>query len=424
MTENRSNSSEVIIIGAGLTGLSAAVALKKAGIAVRVLEKSDRPGGKMKTDEVKGFKLDRGFQVFLTAYPEAIRILHYDQLALRRFRPGAWILQNGKKVAMYDPFREADKWFSMLFFPFAGMADKWRLWMMRQKLKRMSYEQIFSQFEVKSSSILHKRGFSRTFVNAFFKPFFSGIFLDAELKTSRRMLDFVFKMMAEGNIAVPARGIEAIPAQLAARLDPNELILGSEVVKLEEQRVLTADGKSWHAPLIVIATEGRSALLQNLTYREMPEYLGTTTLYFGSDTTTGLGSMLALISGKDNLVNHLIELSAVAPELAPEGKHLISVSINGVPEFTDEELERRVRKEIQPYTDTQSWELLRIYRIPEALPVQQSVLGDVKPGRFAFKDGVYVCGDFHLYGSQNAALRMGKTIAEHIIHQKIAQGKR
>lgn len=424
MEKKISNTSDVIIIGAGLTGLGAAVLLKKAGLTVRVLEKSDRPGGKMKTDFVKGFKLDRGFQVFLTAYPEAKRILHYDELSLRRFRPGAWILNNDNKVAMYDPFREPGKLWSMLFFPFAGIADKWYLWQMRRKLKGMSYEQIFSQFEVKSSSILHKRGFSRKFVHAFFKPFFSGIFLDDELKTSRRMLDFVFKMMSEGNIAVPANGIEAIPLQLAEKLSSDELILDAEVDQVEEQSVRTRDGKNWHAPFIIVATEGRSSLLQKMQYCEMPEYLGTTTLYFGSKVSTGLGTMLALISGKGKLVNHLIELSAVAPELAPPGSHLISVSVNGIPDLSDDKLESAVKAEIQSYVNTNDWELLRIYRIPEALPLQQSVLGDVKAGRFAFKDGVYVCGDFHLYGSQNAALRMGRTVAEHIIHQKKALEKK
>jgi protoporphyrinogen oxidase len=200
-------------------------------------------------------------------------------------------------------------------------------------------------------------------------------------------------------------------------LNTDELFMNTEVTEVQEQQVITADGQVWKAPFIIIATEGQSDLLKNIQYPEIPEYKGTTVLYFGSDVNTDLGAMLALMSGKEGLVNHVIELSAVAPELAPQGKHLISVSINGVSDLADHELETTVKDELSPYINTKQWELLRIYRVPHALPAQGSVLGEVKPGRFAFKEGVYVCGDFHLYGSQNAALRMGRTAAEHIVHQ-------
>jgi len=96
---------QVLIIGAGLSGLACALKLLKAEIPFLLLEASDAPGGRVRTDEADGFLLDRGFQVYLDAYPEAGKVLDLPALDLRPFSPGAIVFRRGKMHRVMDVFR-------------------------------------------------------------------------------------------------------------------------------------------------------------------------------------------------------------------------------------------------------------------------------------------------------------------------------
>lgn len=406
---------DVIIIGAGLSGLSAAARLKKDQYKVVILEKNERPGGKLLTDEIDGFRMDRGFQVFLTSYPDAQRILHFNALQLKYFTPGAVLLHKGKKIPMYDPFRDPSKLLKMLFFPLAGLLDKTRLMRLRRRLVKMSYTDIFEQYEARTKTHLHKRGFSAQFVQSFFKPFFSGIFLENALRTSRRMFDFVFKMMNEGNIAVPKGGIEAIPKQLAERFSADELRLSSEVKAIKKGEVELMNGEILKADNVIVATDAAAPLLKDSKMPEQYSYTGGTTVYFKMEKAPVDHGFIMLNTAHEKLVNHLVVMSNVDASLAPDGMHLLAVCINQLPEISDVQLAADIKKEMQMYFETSDWQLLKVYRIANALPVQSSVLGDVSASRYTLQDGVYLCGDYLLYGSQNAAFRMGRKVAEKII---------
>lgn len=406
---------DVIIVGAGLSGLSAAARLKKDKYKVLILEKNDRPGGKLLTDEIEGFRMDKGFQVFLTSYPEAQRILDVNALHLKYFTPGAVLLHQGKKIPMYDPFRDPSKLLKMLFFPLAGLLDKIRLMKLRRRLVNMSYTDIFQQYEARTTTHLHKRGFSTQFVQSFFKPFFSGIFLENELSTSRRMFDFVFKMMNEGNIAVPEGGIEAIPKQLAERFNADELQLNTEVKAINKEGVELMNGEILTANNIIVATDAAAPLLKDCNMPEHYGYTGGTTVYFKMQKAPVDHGFIMLNTANEKLVNHLVVMSNVDASLAPDGMHLLAVCINHLPEISDVQLAADIKKEMSLYFDTTDWQLLKVYRIANALPIQTSVLGDVQASRYTIRDGVYICGDYLLYGSQNAAFRMGRKVAEKII---------
>jgi predicted NAD/FAD-binding protein len=165
----------------------------------------------VRTDEVDGFLLDRGFQVFLTAYPEAKQLLDYDALELCKFDPGALMLNRDGITNMGDPIRQPISLISTLLSSAGTFADKLRMLRLKFKLGRKTIENIFAEPEITTIEYLKREGFSHTILDQFFRPFMTGIFLEGQLSTSSRMFEFVFKMFSEGNAAIPAKGMGMIP---------------------------------------------------------------------------------------------------------------------------------------------------------------------------------------------------------------------
>src|SRR5258708_33722382 len=209
-----SNGPDVLIIGAGLAGLACGRHLADAGVSCQIIEASDGIGGRVRTDQVDGFLLDRGFQVLLTAYPEARAVLDYAALDLKKFTPGTLSWFAGRMNQLVDPWRMPGAWIDSLRSDFCTFRDKLRIARLRSRLRRKSIEEIFSRPERFTKDALQSLGFSQEFIHRFFRPFFGGILLDAELKSSSRMFEFIFKMLSEGDTAVPTRRIVPIPAQL------------------------------------------------------------------------------------------------------------------------------------------------------------------------------------------------------------------
>ena len=224
------NDEPVVVVGAGLAGLSCAVALHGAGIPVQVFEASDGVGGRVRTDHVDGFTLDRGFQVALTAYPEMHRQLDMDALDLRAFEPGALVWRNGRGSVVGDPFRR----------PTTTFADGHRSDRIgvRQgpdrvapapRLRSVHPVRLLQGADVSTGDALAEAGFSDTIIERFFRPLVGGIQLDPDLTDSRRMFDIIFRMLADGDSAVPAAGMQSIPDQLAARLPVGTIRLNARV---------------------------------------------------------------------------------------------------------------------------------------------------------------------------------------------------
>ena len=270
---------EVLIIGGGLAGLSAALHLQKKNIKFLVVEADQRLGGRLKTDVIDGFRLDHGFQVLLTAYPEAERILDYESLNLRYFRAGAHVLWEQGQFEIGDPLRNPKSLLSTVFSASGKLSDKFRILWLRNMLRNTSIEQIFEKPEMPTYRALSEYGFSAKIVGNFFRPFFSGIFLENDLVTSRRMFDFVFKMLAEGNTAVPAFGMEEIPKQLAAKLDTNNILLNQKVKSIQGNKVFTEQGETFAAKKILIATAAPDLASQYLDQKSIQKQ-SVTCVYF------------------------------------------------------------------------------------------------------------------------------------------------
>ncbi|MGK0251952.1 MAG: phytoene dehydrogenase-like protein, partial [Gammaproteobacteria bacterium] len=258
---------KIHIIGAGVSGLIAARVLEGAGYSPIIIEATDRVGGRVKTDLVEGYQLDHGFQVLLTAYPAAQKYLDIEALELQYFLPGATIFHNGNKQTIGDPLRNISLLLPTLFSDIGTFSDKFKVLKLNKLLKKTTIPEIFAKDEKTTFQYLSDFGFSEEMIHHFFTPFFSGIFLEAELETSSRMFEFVYKMFGEGFAALPKAGIEAIPKQLKDSLEQTRFQFNTKVKAVEDGNIVLENGAILESHFTIIAT-APSALLSHLKLRE------------------------------------------------------------------------------------------------------------------------------------------------------------
>jgi phytoene dehydrogenase-like protein len=405
---------EVLIVGAGLAGLCCARRLGELGIPYQICEASDDVGGRVRTDCVDGFLLDRGFQVLLTAYPEARRVLDYTTLDLRPFYPGALVRFNGRFHRVADPWRQPIDAFTHIFSPIGTLWDKCAVVRFRHRVRTGSIDELLQRPETTTHAALINAGFSDVMIERFFRPFFGGVFLDRELRTTSRMLEFVFRMFSLGEIAVPARGMGAIAQQLASRLPTETIRLQTRVKGVQEGAVFLDSGERIRPRATVLATDGAIAAQLLGTQVVLPSQK-VTCLYFATPKTPLAEPILVLNGDGQGLVNSLCVISAVAPTYAPPESALVSVTVLGDPAAGDQELETVVRSELATWFGHdvhQQWRHLRTYRISYALPQQYppSQVSTDYPVRI--RPSLFVCGDHYGTASINGVMESGRKAAE------------
>ena len=248
----------VIVVGAGLAGLCCARHLAEAGLEVLVLEATDRVGGRVRTETVDGFVLDRGFQVLLTSYPEVQRMLNLDSLELQAYQPGAKVRVDDRWHLFADPWRRPQAILSTLKAPVGDFSDKLRIRKLKQRACRGELAEIYQRPEQTTLSVLQEVGLSAAMIDRFWRPFLGGVFLESELRTSSRMFDFVFRMFATGEATLPAAGMAAIPEQLARGLSSESIRLNVRVDRVTAEGVTLESGEHLRAAAVVVATEGPS----------------------------------------------------------------------------------------------------------------------------------------------------------------------
>lgn len=409
MVNSEHEMTDAVIIGGGLAGLACAHRLHEAGRCFVLCEAADRIGGRVATDVIDGFRLDRGFQVLLTAYPEARRLLDYDALDLRRFYPGALVRHNAKWHRVADPFRHPIDGVRGAFNPIGSFLDKLRVgWSRTGGFDFSKHDPNLTTLEA-----LRAEGFSDSMIERFFRPFLGGVFLENRLDTTVRKLEFVMKNFAQGDTAIPAKGMAEIPIQLANKLPSPAIRLNSPVVGVDGNKVRLASGQIFSAKTIVMATEAGGAA-RLLGQPEPPvEFNGVACLYFTAPTAPVHEPILLLNGEGAGPINNLTVLSAVSPDYAPPGRHLISISVVDSDAAASADLEKRVRRQLVDWfgTTTNSWELLRIDRIPHAIPTQREA--PAKAARLG--GGLYQCGDHCGIASLNTALASGTAAAEAVL---------
>jgi len=406
---------DVLIVGAGLAGLCCARRLQQHGVRFLLLEASDGVGGRIRTDIVEGFRLDRGFQVFLTSYPEAKQLLDYDALQLRPFLPGALVRHGDRFHQLTDPWRRPFAALRSLFSPIGSFADKLRVARLRSRSLRGTIEERFRDPETTTLQALQDAGFSTSMVERFFRPFLGGIFLDWELHTSSRMFHFVFRMFSLGSACLAAEGMEAIPRQLASGLPPDSVRLGAKVVRVQPGSVRLETGEELNGRGVVVAVEGAGAA-QLLGDAISSPGQGVTCLYFAARCAPVEQPILVLNGEGRGPVNNLCVPTVVAPSYGPADESLVSVTVLGIP--TDEDrLQAEVREQLGEWFGlaVKDWRRLRTYRIPYALPRQAPPALAVPERPVRWQPGIFVCGDHRDNASIQGAMVSGRRAAEAVL---------
>jgi phytoene dehydrogenase-like protein len=407
------DSADVVIVGAGLAGLSAARTLQRAGRDVVVLEASDGAGGRVRTDVVDGFLLDRGFQVLLTAYPEIHRQLDVAALRLQPFDPGAMVWRGGKGSVVADPFRQPKRLWETATAPIGTLGDKVRIALQRRRIGKGHAADLLQGADLPTIAALRAAGFSNAIIDRFWRPFIGGVQLDPGLATSSRMFDIVMRCLSEGESAVPAAGMQAIPDQLCDALKPGTVRLQSAVAAVEPGIVRLLDGRSVSASAVVVAVEGPVAhgLVGERGVRD-PGSRSVGCVYFAAVRPPTSEKLIVLNGAGTGPVLNVAVMSNVAGGYAPPGQHLIAAAMPGV---TEGDLEAAARAQLRGWwgSDVDSWRHLRTYRIAHGQPDQSPPFSPKR--RVALGDGLFVCGDHRDTGSIQGAMFSGRRCGEEIL---------
>lgn len=405
-----------VIIGAGLSGLSCALHLKKAGIEYTILEASNSVGGRVQSDILDGFILDRGFQVLLSAYPEAREILEYEKLDLKTFIPGAMVRLNDEFHVVSDPWRRPADCLKTVFSPIGTFKDKLLIDKLRRTVTEGSLKSLYAHKEMSSVQYLENFGFSEQMIDRFFRPFFGGVFFDKTLSTSSKMLEFTFRMFSTGDTCIPAHGMGEISKQLAEKVGLRRIQLNSRVSEIRENSIILEDGTLIQTDAIVVATEGPEA--SRLLGKSMVQKMRSVRcLYFAADKAPLAEPILVLNGQGSSVINNLCIPSNVSEAYAPKGKSLISVSVIGRNELGTEDLQKLVVDQLADWfgSDARTWRHLRTYDIKQGLPDYSFPSMTEVEQSTRLETGWYVCGDHRDTASIQGALSSGKRAAHAIV---------
>ena len=419
-------SRSVVVVGGGLAGLVAARHLADGGADVTLYEANETVGGRVTTHTDDGYTLDRGFQVLFTAYPAVRRELDLAALDLRRFSPGATIARPGKRSVLADPLGDPGAALASLRTDEVTTTDKLRTLALRQDLGTRAYDELLRRPDTSIRGWLTEWGFSDQYINNFIAPFYGGITLDRSLSTSKRVFEYTFKALSDGDSAVPAEGMAAIPRQLAAAAaDAGATInTGEAVTELKQKRrhaVVVTDSDRRAVDAVVVATGARPAARLTGCGSIPTEGVGCVTQHYRLPDADALdtGRRLLLNAG-DSAPNTVVPISTVAPEYAPDDALLLNATFLGddALETNSRQLAAKTQETLSAWYPERSFEglePLRTDRIPFAQFAQPPGVHESLPD---VRDGgrrTYLAGEYTEWSSIQGAMESGRNAARAVL---------
>ena len=405
---------DVLVVGAGVAGLVCASDLRRAGLDVSVVEASDGVGGRVRTDELDGFRLDRGFQILLTGYPQVKQRIDVDRLELGRFVPGAVVRTPQGDSRLSNPLARPQDLLSTLTSPVASLRDKLRVAALVLDVTATPAHELLRRPDMATGERLARAGFSRTFVDRFWRPFFSGIQLDPGLEVSSRRFDITLRMLVLGGTGLPRAGIGAIPAQLAEALPAEVVRLRSPVRAAAPGRVTLESGERVAARAVVVATDGPAAHRLLGAHVPDPGSRPVAACWLSVAHAPLSGPYLMLDGISRGPARNVVVMSAVQPSYAPPGRTLVVAAVPG-PEALTPGLADRVQGQVARWFDLADEEIecLRTDVIPHGQPLQTPPLSIKR--RVDLGGGLFVCGDHRDTASLQGAMFSGERTARSVL---------
>ncbi|MFF1697194.1 NAD(P)/FAD-dependent oxidoreductase [Streptomyces sp. NPDC058257] len=416
---------DVVIVGAGVAGLSAAHQLTSAGVRTVVLEAAPYVGGRMSTEKVDGFRLDRIGQPLTTSYPELRDTPGLDALVLRPFAPGVLVHSDGRHHRAVEPTSSRRARGALTAAralasaprgprtarttphaaPLGGALDQARLGAALARLAATPPKRLLARPELPASQALFARGLPTRTVNGFLRPLLSALLCDPDLMTSSRCADLALRSFARGRLCLPEGGAEVLPELLSAALPPGTVRTGVSVTAVSTTSVTTAEHGEVGCRAVLLATDARAAaeLLPGL---RVPPFHQVTVLHHAAPEPPLAGSALLLDADRSGPVAHTAVVSHVDPSRAPAGRALISSTVLGPPPD-----ERAVLAHLAELygTSTARWESLAVHHTREAVPAMPPPHDLRRPVRLL--SGLYVCGDHRDTSTVQGALYSGRRAA-------------
>lgn len=363
---------DVLIVGAGLAGLSCAYHLQQAGVKARVLEASDRVGGRIGSIRRRGFLIDRGFQVLFPHYPSIQALLDIPALSLKAYDAGAIVRSGDTFYELADPTRHLGAFWRTVQVPFLSPRDAFQIARLSLDVASLPVDRLIGGPELPPTDVyLQRFGFSTEFIERFMRPFFGGVFLNRDLQADARIFRFYWKMLLLGPASVPEAGMQAIPDQLADKVGREHIRHGAKVAALtrEDGRVSGVrleTGEEVRADRVVLACAHPEIRRLSGAPRELSGNAAIT-LYFETPQSLTSSKKVILNAAYDARVNQIAQVTNVNPAYAPEGRHLIALQVLGDYPGSDEELAFACINEIRgwfPGYDFHAWRLVEAVRTP------------------------------------------------------------